>query len=197
MPHAANKTQHSQIDFFFLKSLHCTHVLSYRPRFCPDRVSRPLSGPPVHLPLGEGAHSSSPVPGHSGCCQSSAIVNEVWSVRLSPRDRNPRRRGLTPGPRTAPARRSHPREKGASVCAPEQAPTSRALHTQLTPGHGESRPSSLDSARPSPGGSISPGSSQQQGVPEAAGGSRPTDTVSTGCADTACLEQPSVVVRKA
>ena len=78
----------------------------------------------VDIPLEEHAHNSSLVPGHLGCCRSSAIASKAWSVRLSPRDRNPRRRWLAPRPRRAPA---HPcltlsPRKGASVCSPEQAP---------------------------------------------------------------------------
>ena len=99
-----------------------SRMLSCSPRFSHDRVSRPLSGPHrVHIPLGERAHNSSSVPGDLGCCWSSAIVSKAWSVHLSPRDRNPRRRRLAPRPCRAPARPSHLGEKGASVCSPEQA----------------------------------------------------------------------------
>ena len=151
----------------------------------------------MYIPLGERAHNSSPVPGHSGCCQSSAIVNEAWSVRLSPRDRNPGRRGLMPGPRTAPPD-PLTLERKARVCVHRSRPPPAGLCTPSShQATASPAPSSLDPARPSPSGSISPGSFQQQGVREAAGGSRPTDTINTGCADTACLEQPSVVVRKA
>ena len=150
----------------------------------------------MYIPLGERAHNSSPVPGHSGCCQSSAIIKEAWSVRLSARDRNPGRRGLTPGPRTAPPDPLTP-ERKAGACAPRSRPPPAGLRTPTS--HQATASPALIS------GLCQALARRQhltrllskQGVREAAGGSRPTDTTNTGCADTACLEQPSVVVRKA
>ena len=136
-------------------------MLSCSPRFSHDRVSRPLSGPHcVHIPLGEPVHNSSSVPGDLGCCWSSAIVSKAWSVHLSPRDRNPRRRRLAPRPCRAPA---HPRptlsprrercervltragRTPAGLCTPS---SELPAHIRAT---ANPAPSSLDSARPSPG----------------------------------------------
>lgn len=128
MPRAASKIQHSQIGFFFLKAS-TVHTC------CPVAHVSPPTGShdhsldhTVYIPLGERAHNSSPVPGHSGCCQSSAIVNESCSVRLSPRDRNPGRRGLAPGPRTAPPDPLTP-ERKARACAHQSRPPPAGLCT--------------------------------------------------------------------
>ena len=94
-------------------------------------------------------------------------------------------------------------ERKVRACAHQSRPhTSRALHTQLrTPcshqGDSKSCPLISGLCQALAGLHHLTGSSQQQGVQEAVGGLRPTDTIRTGCADTACLEQPSVVVRKA
>lgn len=150
----------------------------------------------VYIPLGECAHNSSPVPGHSGCCQSSAIVNEAWSVCLSPRDRNPGRRGLAPGPRTAPPDPLTP-ERKARACAHQSRPPPAGLCTPSSH-QATANPAphlwTLPGPRPAAASHLAPLNSKES---ERWGGSRPTDTINTGCADTACLEQPSVVVRKA
>lgn len=86
--------------FLFKPPLYTRAVLSST--CLPDRVSRALSGPHRGHSTRRRAHNSSSVPGHLGCCQSSVIASKAWSVRLSPQDRNPRRRWLAPRPRRAP-----------------------------------------------------------------------------------------------